>query len=44
MVSKRGQSISLEIAGGNEEIADALFGKLSKEEIESKEGIKGWDI
>jgi hypothetical protein len=28
----------------NEEIVDALFGKITEEEKESKEGIKGWDI
>ena len=41
---REGRALALEVAGGNEEIADALFGKLSKEERESKEGIKGWDI
>lgn len=41
---REGRAIALEVTGGNEEIADALFGKLSKEETEAKEGIKGWDI
>lgn len=40
---REGRAMALEVTGGNEEIANALFGKLSKEETESKEGIKGWD-
>lgn len=40
---REGKQIALEICGGNQEIADALFGG-SKEEIEAKEGIKGFDI
>lgn len=40
---REGRALALEVTGGNEEIADALFGKLSKEERESKEGIKGFD-
>lgn len=40
---REGRAIALEVAGGNEKIADALFGK-TKEQVESKEGIKGWDI
>lgn len=38
---REGRKLALEVVGGNEEIADAIFGKLSKEEKESKEGIKG---
>lgn len=41
---REGRALLLEIARGNEEVANTLFGKLSKEERQSKEGIKGWDI
>lgn len=40
---REGRALVLEVTGGNEEIADALFGKVNKEEKEAKEGIKGWD-
>lgn len=40
---REGRAMALEVTGGNEEIADALFGK-TKEEVEAKEGIKGWDL
>lgn len=41
---REGRAMALEVTGGNEEIADALFGKVNEEEKEAKEGIKGWDI
>ena len=40
---REGRAMALEVTRGNEEIADALFGK-TKEETEAKEGIKGWDL
>lgn len=36
---REGRQLALEVTGGNEEIADALFGE-TKEQTESKEGIK----
>ena len=41
---REGRAMALELTGGNEEIANALFGELSEEETEAKEGIKGWDL
>jgi hypothetical protein len=39
---REGRALALEVTNGNEEVADALFGKI-EEEKEAKEGIKGWD-
>lgn len=40
---REGRKYALEVTKGNKELADALFGE-TKEQQESKEGIKGWDI